>query len=988
MSTATLAEVVADLEFADLPDAWRSLDLESFSGTRRLYDYQQRALEAATKALWKYFAAYDGTSARFDATAARRRMIEEYRTGGVRTEEADIELQRDLADLVGEFLPVTGTKLPFSSICNRAGFWMATGSGKTLLIVKMVEILAKLIRRSAIPPRDILILCSRDDLLAQLRACIADYNAAHLDLFLEIRDLREYPEVRRHRPSLVDPMAVQVFMYRSDNLGEQQKERIIDFRNYDSGGNWYLLVDEAHKGSKDASRPQQILNILARSGFLFNFSATFTESADVLTTVANFNLAEYTRAGFGKRICVLKRNVAGFSGQDWDDRVKQIVVAKALLLLTYVRKKADQLPCGFYHRPLLLCLVNSVNARDADLKRFFRVLVRMGRGDLPAEILETARTELIEDLGGGQGILFDKTEIAGLDRNFLERLASGDLLEGVFNGSSPGDTEILVSNASGEFALKLKSASRPYALVRIGRARAWVQDELAQAGFEISVRVQDDSFFGELEDSDVNILLGSRAFYEGWDSDRPNVALFINIGTGTDARKFILQAVGRGVRIQPLSGHRRRLQSLARAGTISMELYASLQETATPLESLYVLGSNPRALEAVLSTLEAAGQRAGEVELALPVAGEVSVLDLRLPVYRECDSARTSLALAEAGARFPLPAGDRRRLLGFLEVVPDDRVLQALFDASPAEVAFLRRIAGEPGSGPHDEPPTDASIEKLVARVLASSRTTVMMLDEFGPIEDRIRHHCHIRIPESAYPLVHEAVDRVSASLQVARESAERGASRQPARSGRPRQGETRRMGACVDIEGTRLNIESFEGHYYQPLLYADRSIPGVRHVIKTPDEVQFLDSLRRFLAGGPRLERFAWARIDETLDDVYVPYPDTETGTLRRFKPGFVLWFARGKDAFVVFVEPRTARWSQAGAKLAGFRSLFEDDRGQPLAFSQPDGQTLCVLLRFFAPHDDTLPGVATSYRADSVEAIVRGAMAIPRSQRPGPVR
>jgi len=50
----------------------------------------------------------------------------------------------------------------------------------------------------------------------------------------------------------------------------------------------------------------------------------------------------------------------------------------------------------------------------------------------------------------------------------------------------------------------------------------------------------------------VNILMGSRSFYEGSDSNRPNVANFINIGVGTDARKFILQSVGRGVRIEPV----------------------------------------------------------------------------------------------------------------------------------------------------------------------------------------------------------------------------------------------------------------------------------------------------------------------------------------------------------------------------------------------------------------------------------------------------
>jgi hypothetical protein len=52
--------------------------------------------------------------------------------------------------------------------------------------------------------------------------------------------------------------------------------------------------------------------------------------------------------------------------------------------------------------------------------------------------------------------------------------------------------------------------------------------------------------------------MGSRSFYEGWDSNRPNIILFINIGKGIDARKFVLQSIGRGVRIEPIPNKRRR----------------------------------------------------------------------------------------------------------------------------------------------------------------------------------------------------------------------------------------------------------------------------------------------------------------------------------------------------------------------------------------------------------------------------------------------
>ncbi|HTW92369.1 MAG TPA: hypothetical protein VMH22_11740 [bacterium] len=74
--------------------------------------------------------------------------------------------------------------------------------------------------------------------------------------------------------------------------------------------------------------------------------------------------------------------------------------------------------------------------------------------------------------------------------------------------------------------------------------------------------------------------MGSRSFYEGWDSNRPNVANFINIGVGTDARKFILQSVGRGVRIEPLQGRRQRLKFLNNAGLLAKGVYGQIQDDA------------------------------------------------------------------------------------------------------------------------------------------------------------------------------------------------------------------------------------------------------------------------------------------------------------------------------------------------------------------------------------------------------------------------
>ena len=43
------------------------------------------------------------------------------------------------------------------------------GIGKTLVLVKLIEVLQGLIQRGKIPPHDILVLSCRDDLIEQLK---------------------------------------------------------------------------------------------------------------------------------------------------------------------------------------------------------------------------------------------------------------------------------------------------------------------------------------------------------------------------------------------------------------------------------------------------------------------------------------------------------------------------------------------------------------------------------------------------------------------------------------------------------------------------------------------------------------------------------------------------------------------------------------------------------------------------------------------------
>ena len=239
--------MVEEIRLDSLPLNWSSFDLVSFSTSKQLYDYQQKAMENAIKVLWKYyedFADYHQSEPLEVNLERKRKFFQWYQDNGL-TEALDIRvnrIRRDIARLLEGYYEIEDGKIRYEHFINRMNFWMATGSGKTLVIVKLFEVLRELIQRGEIPSHDILVLTHRDDLIEQLKRHVNEFNAAHGDLFIRLRELKEYAEVKRETPSLFKEHEVTVFYYRSDNLSDEQKEKIVDFRNYDDEGKWYLSL--------------------------------------------------------------------------------------------------------------------------------------------------------------------------------------------------------------------------------------------------------------------------------------------------------------------------------------------------------------------------------------------------------------------------------------------------------------------------------------------------------------------------------------------------------------------------------------------------------------------------------------------------------------------------------------------------------------------------------------------------------------------------
>jgi type III restriction enzyme len=978
-----------------LPQAWVDHDFGFFSHAKRLYDYQQQALRNALKALWKYYEHFGDyqQGETDDANRQRKqRLCQWYRYNGL-SEDLSIEPKSAFADLLREYyadyIDAQTGKIAYEAFINRMGFWMATGSGKTLVIVKLIELLGRLRRLGEVPPCDILFLTHRDDLIEQLKRHVDEYNASHSDTPIVLYELKEYAAVKRERRSLFQDNEIAVFYYRSDNLSDEQKEKIVDFRNYDNDGRWFILLDEAHKGDREDSKRQHIYSILSRNGFLFNFSATFTDPRDIATTVYNFNLSEYIRRGYGKHLLVLKQELRPFKDkEDYSADEKRRLVLQTLILLAYVRKVRERIeslltpslsprtigeegagsvespltptlsPLSkggegkgsggilskgtgsggiLYHRPLMLVLVNYVNTKDADLELFFRELEQIARHGVDDALWDTAKDKLWRELGQSPTFLFEDEPIR-VDRAIWDSLAPEDICRYVFNADSWGEIEVLVRPSDWqEMAFKLKTADRPFALVKIGDTSAWLKEKLSNRA--IAERFDDESLFARLnaDDSDINILMGSRSFYEGWDSNRPNVICYINIGTGTDAQKFILQSVGRGVRIEPIKNKRKRLLPLYNAGEVEQNLFQRLKDAVQPLETLFIFGTNRQALQTVLENLQkerATGQ--WQTLDVFKVNPKVEKVCLLIPVYKPASAPRAHQNLI---AKFEIAQEELNALRAFVQGA-DNRVLLALTDAEPKQVKVLRD-ALQQNSLFTVNGRRYGDLQRLLRRVVDYLGITPEELDRLKPLEDEIRHFRHITV----------SLEDISELVKWVREYKDPQLEQEDLIQ-RLQQGEitvkefreaynatTQRANKEVfEHDGKRITIKHIARHYYLPVVLSeDGKADYIRHIIKTESEVKFIKDLEAYLSQpNNEFQQFDWwffSKLDESLDEVYIPYYDPKTNRMARFKPDFIFWLCKGSRYWIVFVDPKGTEHVDYQRKIDGYREVFCEN-GKPRVF------------------------------------------------------
>ncbi|MCA1931981.1 MAG: DEAD/DEAH box helicase family protein [Calditerrivibrio sp.] len=925
-----LQNIIETIQFENLPQEWQQFNFVRFSKNKKLYDYQQQALKNALKALYKYFV---------DCQADKSKIFEFYQDNGF-TENLDYQINGNknlkIFEEFDKTYIIAENKIAFYHFINRMSFWMATGSGKTLVIVKLLELLGILIENNQMPKKDILFLTYREDLIEQFKNHIDEFNSSNNSLNINLFNLKDYEKIKIEN-RLKYGSEIDVFYYRSDLISDEHKDKIVDFRNYDNHGNWYLLLDEAHKGDKQDSKRQLFYSILSRNGFMFNFSATFTDPIDFATCVFNFNLEKFIQNGYGKHIYLSQTNVTALSKkEEFSEEKKQITILKIFLLHAIIRKHKNEIG-NYYHNPLILTLVNSVNTEDSDLELFFQEIEKIANNSIDADLFEKAKDELMTEFNGK--CEFDNHEI-NPDASLIQSLSIQDILENVFNSKTRGKIEVLkIPGNKQELVFKLKTSERPFALIKIGDISEWLKNKLVN--YEIIERFENESFFRKInnDDSDITILMGSRAFYEGWDSNRPNIILYINIGKGVDARKFVLQSIGRGVRIEPFSHKRKRLQFLYNNKEIAKNVYDALKDKIDFIETLFIYGTKAENLKEIIETLKEEKQEELIGDL-FEINPETKDKLLIIPVYKESEK---TLVDENFGIKFEINEEDLENTKQYFEYI-GDKVALVKFDAQPK---ILHKISNSFSDNEFYKLDTNvAKIKKpdiIIRNLIKHLSIKNKEFKEFKPLENEIIHFKQIKLTEKRRKEIEQKINQVLNYKEKDKKIDEvaKKIQKEPSKAQeyvKEIENITKNYVSEAEINygSEKIKFKYLQNHYYLPVVLAeDDKLNYIMHIIKTESEVEFINELDKYLNQENHFfKQFDWwffSKIDETLDEVYIPYYQPKTNRIEKFKPDFIFWMKKDNEYTILFVDPKGTEHADGYRKIDGYSRIFEiEENGQ----------------------------------------------------------
>ncbi|GAA8871661.1 DEAD/DEAH box helicase family protein [Helicobacter pylori] len=924
-----------ELNTNEINEPLERLDFKSFDSNKELLDYQQQALINAFRMLVAYFRDFKENKKEFYAFYQKHYSF------------ANCDFtHKKLNPLLKSHFKVENQRVSFENFINRLAFYMATGSGKTIVIIKLVELLSVAIRMGLIPKKNIMFFSANENLIKQFEKEIEKYNRGKdFSKQIDFKNLKSITHKDFHRApkdSFIKQIAL--FYYRADLMNdEESKENLLNYKDYWDNGENYVILDEAHKGNKSESKRQAIFSLLSLKGFLFNFSATFTEESDLITSVYNLSVGEWVKLGYGKESVLLKKNNlnAFKDSKDLNDREKEIALLKALLLLGMQKRYKVE---GYFYDPLMLVFTHSVNVENSDAEIFFKTLAHVIENDDGNDFLK-AKEDLLEEIKDPEFLFSANKDKDYKVKVFKEGLKSMDfkgLKEEVFYANS-GHIEVIINPKNNqEIAFKLNTSDKVFCLIKIGDITEWICEKLKSVKVvSKNLSFKEESYFSQIDKSSINILVGSRTFETGWDSTRPSVILFLNIGLDDDAKKLVKQSFGRGVRIESVKNQRQRLAYL----DIDEAIKKDLKPNAAMLETLFVIPTNHASLEAILKIQKESENRGENRGSWREITLEETPIKhaLFVPCYRK---EPTSILELPESASFKMSGENFKDLKKYFNLMSEKHFILKHEIYDPKDYATLKDMIQQAHvkkvSTWHYKD-LDYMISEIKGKLYLNQKVPK---DEFNALDnEKIVHFKRIKVKADKQEELIKTIQEVKEHAPLNKETL-----RIKIAQGEidPYDAEKHKQDKTFKVDGAELL--KLKEHYYTPLIKA-KDCDWLKHVVKVKSEIDFLQELQDQETTKTLQENYdfwAFSKIDEHLDNLFIPY--INDATERRFFPDFIFWLQKGDTQIICFIDPKGITYADYEHKADAYK-LFKDK-----IFNSKNNPhfKIKVVLKFYGDKDD----------------------------------
>ena len=835
---------------------------------------------------------------------------------------------------------------------NKLAFWMATGSGKTLLMhANILQYRHALARNGRLRELNRILLLTPNEGLSEQH--LREFEAAGIDAELFNKD----------RHGLFSRHAVEIIEV--TRLRDEMGNRTVAIDAFE--GNNLVLVDEGHRGASGGQEGtwMRARNALCEKGFSFEYSATFAQAVKgnpkltelyAKSTLCDYSYHYFYGDGFGKDYQILN-----LDQQTQQQHLELYLVA---CLLSFFQQQRLYRTNSSVFRPFNIenplwifvggRVVKGLSAQDAsDIVEILRFLARYvsdrtGSIQRIDSILNQGIvTATGKNLFAGRFVYLNTSGLSP-EQIFDETLAT------IFNAAAGG--QLYVENlkgATGEVALRLGAENDPFGVINVGDDGKLVslaeKNGLATGDLEFS-----GSLFHEINQpySTVNLLIGSKKFTEGWSSWRVSTMGLMNVGKGEGAQ--IIQLFGRGVR---LKGHN---LSLKRSRETQLPEGIERPKHVDFLETLGIFGIRADYMAQFRDFLEEEGLPSNDdrVEFLLPVIknlGKQKLKMIRLKekingVSTEFGDAFRKLAPVPTLGR-PDPSNEPRT-----EYLQKNQVVLNWYPKIQA-MKSLGVVGGDADAQPHEEHLTSRHLAFLdldricfdLERFKAERGWYNLNLTRTG-VEALLSDQSWYRLQIPAEELVGDSYDKVRLWQEIViallKKYTERyytfrkrewelphleyrdleasdpnflGVRESPGAGYRilfdkSQEEIVAKLGELKTvIEKGELKPWEFRGmkaiwfgkHLYQPLLYLDKKIVEISPAPLNKGELQFVEDLKTFHDSHEEFFRFHELYLLRNLSRGRgVGF--FEAGN---FHPDFILWLLAEGRQKVVFVDPKGIR-------------------------------------------------------------------------------